>query len=272
MANPLQVAGRAAASVALMNVAYRAVLRPCIATWGATEGEARAGMPGDHILPLGAETTTMGTTIAAPPESVWPWLVQMGCGRAGWYSHDLLDNAGRPSAERIVPDWQRVSLGDRLSSDPTGRGRVWFTIDGIYPERALVLRASIDLRAGRSYEPGDGHPEAYSDSTWTFVLRELPGSRTRLVVRTRVEASPAWRAASIGLVVGRPSHLVMQARQFRNLKRRAETAATPGSGRLALLHRDAARTLRPRPPAPAPRRVPLRGLRARPRGGTAASR
>jgi hypothetical protein len=166
----------------------------------------------------------MGTTIDAPPAAVWPWLVQMGCGRAGWYSQDRLDNAGRPSAEQIIPEWQRVSLGDRVSSDPSGRDRVWFTIEGIYPERALILRASIDLRTGRSYDPSRGRPEAYSDSTWTLVLRELPGSRTRLLARTRGEAAPLWRAVPVSLVVGLPSHRLMQARQFRNLKRRAERA------------------------------------------------
>jgi hypothetical protein len=223
MATPLQIAVRAAGSGALLNIAYRAALRPRLATWGATGDEARGSLLGDDILPVGAETATMGTTIDAPPDRVWPWLVQMGWGRAGWYSHDLLDNAGRPSADRIVPEWQRVSLGDRLSADPSGRDRVSFTIEGIYPARCLILRASIDLRTGRSYDASRGHPEAYSDSTWTFALRELPGSRTRLVTRTRAEATPAWRAAPVSLAVGLPSHLLMQTRQFRNLKRRAET-------------------------------------------------
>jgi hypothetical protein len=165
----------------------------------------------------------MGTTIDAPPAAVWPWLVQMGCGRAGWYSYDLLDNGRRPSAEQIVPEWQRVSLGDHVPSDPSERSRFWFTIEGIYPERALVLRASVDLRTGRAY-PSGGRPATYSDSTWAFVLRELPGSHTRLLARTRGQASPLWRAVPMSLVVGLPSHVLMQTRQFRNLKRRSEMA------------------------------------------------
>jgi proline iminopeptidase len=260
MANPFQVARRAAGSVALLNVAYRAALSPRVASWGATEEEVRGSLPGDDVLPVGAETTTMGTTIDAPPDKIWPWLVQMGWGRAGWYSHDLLDNAGRPSAERIVPEWQRVSLGDHMPSDPTGRDRVWFTIEGIYPERALILRASIDLRTGRSYDPSRGRPRAYSDSTWTFALRELPGSRTRLLARTRREAAPAWRAAPVALLVGRPGHLLMQTRQFRNLKRRAETAATASTGRLASSPHDGTWTQRPDVAAAAARRLPLSGV------------
>jgi proline iminopeptidase len=148
----------------------------------------------------------------------------MGCGRAGWYSYDRLDNGGRPSAEQIVPEWQRVSLGDHVPSDPSERGRFWFTIEGIYPERALVLRASVDLHTGRAYEPSRGHPAAYSDSTWTFALRELPGSRTRLLARTRGQASPPWRSVPMSVVLGLPSHVLMQTRQFRNIRRRAGVA------------------------------------------------
>lgn len=218
MSDALQLASRAA----LLNVAYRAVLRPRLATWGATGEEVRTGLPGDDILPVGAPTTTMGTTIDAPPAAVWPWLVQMGCDRAGWYSHDVLDNAGRPSVEEIVSEWQRVSLGDRMSTDPFGKKRVWFTIEGIYPDHALVLRAPIDLRTGRPYDLTGPRPPAYSDSTWAFVLKELPGSRTRLLARTRTDAEPLWRTVPMSLVVGLPSHVVMQLRQFRNLKRRAE--------------------------------------------------
>jgi proline iminopeptidase len=220
----LRTATRAVGSAALLNVAYRAMLQPRLATWGASEEEARASLPGDDILPVEATTSTMGTTIDAPPAAVWPWLVQMGCRRAGWYSYDMLDNGGHPSAEEIVPEWQRVSLGDHLRSDPSERNRVWFTIEGIYPERALVLRASVDLGTGRPYDPSRGHPAAYSDATWTFVLHELPGSRTRLLARTRGESSPLWRAVPMSVVVGLPSHVLMQTRQFRNLKRRAEMA------------------------------------------------
>jgi proline iminopeptidase len=220
----LRAASRALGSVALLNVGYRALLQPRLATWGASEEEAHATLPGDDVLPVGATTSTMGTTIDAPPAAVWPWLVQMGCGRAGWYSYDLLDNGSRPSAEQIVPEWQRVSLGEHVPSDPSERGRFWFTIEGIYPERALVLRASVDLHTGRAYEPSRGHPAAYSDSTWTFALRELPGSRTRLLARTRGQASPLWRAVPMSVVVGLPSHVLMQTRQFRNIKRRAGAA------------------------------------------------
>jgi hypothetical protein len=122
-----------------------------------------------------------------------------------------------------------------MSSDPSGNDRFWFTVEGIYPDRALVLRASIDLRTGRPYDLSGGRPSAYSDSTWALVLHEMQGSRTRLVARTRVDAAPAWRAAPMNLVVGLPSHMVMQLQQFRNLKLRVEreTGTVPATAAVA---------------------------------------
>ena len=70
--------------------------------WGATNAEAAAAMPGDEIVPDASLTATRAITIAAPPEQVWPWIVQIGTGRAGFYSYDLFDNATRPSADRIL--------------------------------------------------------------------------------------------------------------------------------------------------------------------------
>jgi hypothetical protein len=220
---------RTAGAIALLNVTYRAGLRPRLARLGATDAEARCPLPGDDVLPVGADTSTMATTIDAPPADVWPWLVQMGCGRAGWYSYDRLDNGGRPSAERIVPEWQLVSAGQRLSSDASGRGRYWFAIERLDPERSLVLRACIDLSTGLSYEPGHGRPEAFSDSTWAFHLEPLDGDRARLLVRSRVEAAPLWRAVTMSMAFGLPSHAIMQTRQFRNLKRLARKTTRPAA-------------------------------------------
>src|SRR5690606_16683183 len=84
--------------------AYTALVRPRLLRWGATREEANASYPGDDLIAYPTAQSTMAVSLPAPPEEVWPWLVQMGCGRAGWYSWDLLDNGGRPSADRIVPE------------------------------------------------------------------------------------------------------------------------------------------------------------------------
>jgi proline iminopeptidase len=108
-------------------------------------------------------------------------------------------------------------------SDASGRERYWFTIEELQRERSFVLRACIDLRSGRSFDPVARRPRAYSDSTWAFHLEPAEGDRTRVLVRSRVEASPPWRAALMSVAFGLPSHAIMQARQFRNLARLAET-------------------------------------------------
>jgi hypothetical protein len=161
----------------------------------------------------------MAVTIDAPPSRVWPWLVQMGCDRAGWYSWDRLDNGGIPSAERIHPGWQQISIGDRLASTPTGSA--WFEVAALEPERFLGLRAPLDLR-GRPFDPADLRPRLYVDSLWGFQLKELPGGRTRLVVGGYASARPRLLQAIGNAVFWEPAHWIMQTRQFANLKRRAE--------------------------------------------------
>ena len=125
--------------------AYQLLLRPYYETYGATGAELKASYPGDDLVPGGRRGGTMATTIAAPPADVWPWLVQMGCNRAGWYSWDRLDNGGHASADQIHPEWQQIAEGDRLASVPDGSR--WFQVALVEPERTLVL-ASLDDAAG----------------------------------------------------------------------------------------------------------------------------
>src|SRR5512132_1642791 len=97
-------------TAALAMTAYALVVRPRMLRSGATGEEVHGAYPGAELVPGGRRTSTMAVTIDAPPAAVWPWLVQMGCDRAGWYSWDRLDNAGVPSAEQIHREWQDVSV------------------------------------------------------------------------------------------------------------------------------------------------------------------
>jgi hypothetical protein len=203
--------------------AYALVLRPRLVRWGATDDEVTGPYPGAEIIPGGQRSSsTMAVNIGAPPSEVWPWLVQMGYGRAGWYSWDHLDNLGHPSAERIHPEWQKISLGDFLIPMPGGRG-VW-EVAALEPERLLGLRASVDL-LGRPFDPKGKRPRFFSDSLWAFLLTELPGSRTRLVVSGYWALEPRWLQPVATILLFEPTHWIMQMRQFENLKRRAEAAA-----------------------------------------------
>jgi hypothetical protein len=209
-----------AALLALSTGAYALVVRPRMLRWGASTEELRQPYPGAGLIPGGRRTATMAVTIDAPPPRVWPWLVQMGCDRAGWYSWDRLDNNGAPSAERLHPEWQDVTIGHRLASTPSGSA--WFEVAAVERERFLGLRAPINLRSGRPFDTSGPRPRFYTDVLWGFQLKELPEGRTRLVVSGYAAAQPWFVQALADLLFWEPAHWIMQTRQFANLKRRAE--------------------------------------------------
>jgi uncharacterized protein YndB with AHSA1/START domain len=197
---------------------YAVVLRPRILRWGATDEEVATPFPGAEIVPGGSRSATMATTIDAPPSAVWPWLVQMGTDRAGWYSWDRLDNFGRRSATRINPAWQHVRLGDRFRGTPDG-SQSWEVV-ALQPASLLVLRMCLDLH-GRPFDPAGTPPKYRTDSTWGFQLSDV-GGRTRFVVSGYWALSPRWLQPLMSVLVLEPSHWVMQTRQFSRLKRLAE--------------------------------------------------
>ena len=211
--------------------AYVLAVRPRLLRWGATDEEVRRPYPGRDLLPGSTRGATMAVTIEAPPSRVWPWLVQMGCNRAGWYSWDSLDNGGVPSAERIHPEWQQISAGDRMPSTPSGSA--WFEVAALEPERFLALRAPLDLR-GRPFATSGPRPRFFTDSLWAFLLDKLPGERTRLIVSGYACANPRLLKALGDFVFWEPAHWVMQTRQFANLKRRAERDSGGGNGRVII--------------------------------------
>jgi hypothetical protein len=198
------------------------LLRPRITTWGATPEEVAEDLPGDDLVPGAVGRSTMATTILAPPSAVWPWLVQMGTDRGGFYSWDRLDNQGRPSAERIHPEWQGLKAGDRIVSVPSGGA--WFDVAACEPERDLVLRASLDL-SGHPFDPTGRPPHWFTDSRWSFHLRPAPGDATRLIVRAEGKGRPRPLLALGRWLFWEPAHWVMQTRQFSNLNRRASALA-----------------------------------------------
>lgn len=207
--------------------AYALVVRPRLLRWGATDEEVRGPYPGAELIVGGTRSATMAVTIDAPPARVWPWLVQMGYGRAGWYSWDHLDNWGKSSAETLHPEWQEIHQGDHLPSMPNDQA--WWEVVALEPERFLGLRASIDLR-GRPFAPAGSRPDSYTDSLWGFWLKELPDRRTRLVVSGYWALRPRWLQTVLSVVFLEPAHWIMQTRQFANLKRLAESASVSAAG------------------------------------------
>lgn len=209
---------------------YILLIRPRMLRSGTTSDEVARPFPGQGIVPGGTRGGTMATTIGAPPSAVWPWLVQMGYGRGGWYSWDHLDNWGSASVESLHPEWQQISVGDRLPSMPDNKA--WWEVAALEPEHFLALRASMTLD-GKPFDPATEHPKYYTDSTWSFELEPLSGDRTRLIVSGYWAMQPRWLQPVLNLVFLEPAHWIMQKRQFANLERlatremnRGDTAGT----------------------------------------------
>ena len=169
--------------------------------WGATGDEISGSMPGDDLVPDATLIATRSITLDAPPEHVFPWLRQMGFGRAGWYSYDLVDNLGRRSARRIDSDWQNVHTGD-----PVPGGPIDFTAAIVEPPSAFVL-ALINARIG---------------FTLAYSLR--PDRRgTRLVTRVRARIDAPGGRAIERFLLG-PGDGIMLRRQLLGLAERVRGA------------------------------------------------
>ncbi len=214
---------------------YALALRPRLVRWGASDEEVARTYPGADLIPGGTRASTMAVTIDATPAEVWPWLVQMGADRAGWYSWDRLDNGGHPSAQDVHPEWQNLSVGDWLSAwSPRGPMKAW-EVAAFEPNRFLGLRGLSDLR-GQIIEPTQPRPPAYVEGLWGFLLEELPAERTRLVVGGYQSMHPRWLERFVNFWVYPPVHWIMQARQFSNLKRNIEANRTPPAAQHQQLH------------------------------------
>jgi hypothetical protein len=172
--------------------------------WGATDAEVAAPMPGDELVPRSSFTATRAITIDAPPEAVWPWLVQLGYRRAGWYTYDLFDNAGYPSADRILPEHQNLKVGDWVPMAKNVNDTTAFTVAGMEPNRWMLWQKP--------------------NSTWAWKLVPLDGGRTRLI--TRLKALYAWRSspgnALLTLILFEFGDFPMTRKLLLGVKRRAE--------------------------------------------------
>ena len=219
--------GRKAAGVAGVAavVVYAVWVRPRLMRWGATDEEVYEPYPGADLVPEGERSPTMAVTIDATPDQVWPWLVQMGGDRGGWYSWDRLDNRGRPSAREVHPEWQDLALGDHVKyATRTGPVDAW-QVAALEPNRFLGLRGLRDLR-GHNLDPSAPRPPAYVEGLWGFRLTERPGGgRTRLVISGYQAMRPRWLERFVNYWLYIPVTWPMQARMLAVLRRSIEREA-----------------------------------------------
>jgi hypothetical protein len=181
------------------------------------ELESVRPLVGDERLPDATAQFTHGITIAAPPERIWPWLVQLGCRRAGFYAVDVLDNAGVPSAREIHPELQQLEVGRVLPATPGGNEG--FEVLAIDAPKALVLGALYDGPTRLQLPFAAPRPSEFWQMTWSFVLEPIDPERTRLHVRVRAAFSSAGNRRALLLT---PVHHFMQTTMLEHLAARVE--------------------------------------------------
>jgi len=186
--------------------AYALLIRPWHLRWGATDEEVKMTLPGDELVEHPQLNATHAITIKAPVQKIWPWLLQIGQNRGGFYSYTWLENlvgCNMQNAERIVPEWQDLKVGDEVWLHPKAPP---LRVLAIEPEQAIVLEKS-----------------------WGFFLRPVDKNATRLIIRGRGDFNPDLNNSLLNLVLWRgifePAHFIMERKMLLGIKRRAEALA-----------------------------------------------
>jgi len=201
-----------AAGVTTAALLYLRIFRPWQLTWGATSEEVGRSLPGDDLVRAPTFDATRAITIDATPEQIWPWLLQVGVKRAGWYSYDLLDNMARPSARDIIAELQDLAVGDVVPLSPDGKQGVHVL--------ALDLPRSM-LWGTLPY------------TTWLWVCEPRVDGTTRLI--TRIRSHYRWLSPSIAFsLLVEFADIWMIRKMLLNLRQRAEALAAAGAGEPAL--------------------------------------
>lgn len=206
--------------------AYALFIRPWQLHWGATKEEVHQPLPGDAWIPHPKMESTRAITIQARQADVWSWLVQMGTGRAGWYSYAWLENllprgaigAGITNAEQILPAFQHLKVGDSIPLSPT----TGITVAALDAPHVLALRVSMSALTGMPLAPDEPKPDAYLDGSWVFVLEALDEQSTRLIERVRADYQPRLWLAPLVYLFAEPAFFVMERKMLLGIKQRAE--------------------------------------------------
>ena len=207
---PWPALGRTLAYATLAYVAVVIVTRPWHLRWGSSDTELRATLPGDDLVPNAHYTIQHAVTVRATPDDIWPWLVQLGQDRGGFYSYAWLERLVGDdirNADRIHPEWQTLRTGDLVrATQPDYLGGVFgpnlgWQVTRLEPNRVLVLGG------------------------WGAFVLEPAGGSTRLIVRTRGAGKPNVALAPFGLLVFEPAHFIMQRRMLLGIKERVERAS-----------------------------------------------
>ena len=188
-------------------------------TWGSTKAERSRPLPGDELVPVPSTVTDHAIDIEATPEAIWPWLLQVGWHRGGWYTYRWVDAlvfpANAASANAILPEYQRLEVGDRIPDGPPESG-CYFTVRQLDPNRHMVLTSSTHLPPQLL-----GRPGIVFEWSWTFHLEPVDARSTRFHFRSRLFVRPWWLRLLYELFIV-PADFLMGRSMCHGLKQRAE--------------------------------------------------
>jgi hypothetical protein len=190
--------------------------RPWYSKWGATETEENLSLPGDELVPDPVLTANRVISIGAPTNTVWPWLLQLGQGRGGFYSYQRLENligCDIHNADHIVPELQDLKVGDLVRLGPEGMPA--FNVAAIEPGSSLILRGDM--------------PDAKGNATtwiWIFFLVPVDDQTTRLILRTRLDYASNFGNTLMWRVFTDPISFNMERKMLQGIKARAEASVS----------------------------------------------
>ena len=209
----------------------RGLFHPHLLRAGSTKQERADPLPGDDLVPHPLWQETRAKTIDVPVNHLWPWILQMGAGRGGWYwwtpGEAFAEYAPYVyNADKILDQFQALRVGDKLSDGgpyATEERGNW-TVRSIEPNRHLVLHAGRQVIAGEDLDAEKQSGEGlWFITSWAFVLRPIGPEQTRLLVRVRAVGGPAWQFAFMRLVLGK-GDTSAHSSMLERIKARAEAA------------------------------------------------
>jgi hypothetical protein len=208
---------------------YALLIRPWHVKWGATDAEAAASLPGDSLVSQPKISATHAITVQGSAADVWPWLVQIGQGRAGFYSYEGVENLlglNIHNSDRILPEFQDLKVGDVVPLAPDGAG---VPVAYLEPNRSLVLGGRVDAQTKGPLALEDKSPGAYCEASWGFFLQPIDAHTTRLIERFRMDWDPETFANGLfyrGIL--EPGSFIMERRMLLGIKERVEAASEHG--------------------------------------------
>jgi hypothetical protein len=180
---------------------YLFMIRPWHLKWGATKEEQRLELRGDNNVQRPDFNATRGITINSTPELIWKWIIQIGSRRAGWYSIDWMDNAGIKSSEKILPEFQKIEVGQFIPFTPDQQNGMWVND---FKEHEYILWVDKEGRA-----------------TWLWYLYPIDEKQSRLLTRLRTKY--VWKGFwIIYYLLYDFGDIVMMSKCMKGIKERAE--------------------------------------------------